>query len=808
VRRVFDLWLDVLACDVRYAARSLALNWGFTLGAGAVLALGIGANTAIFSVVNSVLMRPLAYADADRIVSVETLWTHTGRPSPDVSGPDFLDWQAQTDVVEAMGHFRGEDDMATVIGGRGEFANVRWVSPQFFEVFGQPPAAGRFIGKQDESTGQGPASVAVMAHHLAVKHFGSAQGAIGRVIAVYGRSVEVVGVTVPGFRYPGTTDIWTADGLTDTEERSGHSYNAVGKLRAGVSVVRGQDRMRTIAEGIAQKFPENRFKSVSLIPLQSRLTGNVRGTLWVLMGAVVAVLMIACANIANLLLARAASRTREMALRAALGAGRGRVIRQLLTESFVLSGLAAIAGVIVASVLLRALVAMAPANLPRIDEVAIDTTVLLFATGLTIVSALIFGLVPALSATRLDLAEALKVGGKGAIGGDGRMRAALVVAEVALSVMLLTASGLFLRSFQVLNAVDLGFTTERVLVAYTQYVANNPKDRAIRVTFYRNFLDRVRAVPGVISASGVAFLPMGREPRPEVEYFVQGRPEEAPGKRAKAEYQSISTDYFKTLGIPFREGRDFSYDLDAPGRPRAVIVNETLARAAFPNGSAIGQRIRQPDATAWMEIVGVVGDMRWRDPSARPPAEMFVSATQGGGSLSIVARTTVDPISLSETFRRLMHEVNPAVPVRVETMDELFSSALAYPRFRTELIGAFAATAALLAAVGIFSVLAYLVGQRTKELAVRRAVGANAVDVIRLIVGQGFRLVAAGLVLGVLGALAVSRSLEDLLYEVSPWDVRTYAAAIAVLAFAALLATLLPAVRAVRIDPLTALRHE
>ncbi len=577
-----------------------------------------------------------------------------------------------------------------------------------------------------------------------------------------------------------------------------------------MDLTRARAQMRTIGDALARQYPENRVKTVTLIPLQERLTGNLRVTLWVLMSAVGLVWLIACANIANLLLARAAGRTHEIALRAALGAGRGRVLRQLLTESCVLAGVAGLAGLLLASVLVRGLVALAPANLSGLDDVRMDMTVILFALGLSLVSTVFFGLMPALQTSRLGLSDALKQGGSKATASraSSRLRAALVVTEVALSVILLVTAGLLVRSFLALQRVDLGFTTNRVLVAYTDYAVNDEKEIRIRSRFFADVLDRLRAVPGVNAAAGIAFLPMGREHRAARDYFVQGRPEGPPGERPQVEVYAITSDYFKTLEIPVRAGRDFDRT-DTPERPPVAIINETLARTAFPGESPLGQQIRTNSKTPWMEIVGVVADTRWQDPSHPPPSVLFVSSTQGWGkSLSILARTSLDEKSLSSTLRAFLHDANPTVPVRFETMEELFDFALAYPRFRTQVIGLFAAVAALLAAVGIFSVLAYLVGQRTRELAIRRALGARLTDVIRLIVGEGLRLVAIGLVLGLAGALAVARLLTGLLYEISPWDVGTYLGATAVLGSAALLATLLPAIRAAAIAPLIVLRHE
>jgi predicted permease len=818
---VRDTWtwpsLDALGLDVRDAIRSLVRSWGFSLGTGAVLALALGATIAIFSVVNTVLLQPLAYPDAGRIVSVETWRTNTGRASQSVSGPDFLDWQAQNDVFETMavyysGDTGGTDDAAVVLGDRATFANPRYVSAGFFAVFGQTASAGRLLNEGDGKGGAAATAAAVVRPEWAVTHFGSSEAAIGQRLTVSGSPLEIVGVAAPGFRYPAATDLWvplTPD--SGPNRRGNHDYHAVGKLKAGTDLRRAQAQMQAIGDGLAQQYPENRVKTVRLIPLHERLTGNLRTTLWALMGAVGVVWLIGCANIANLLLARTASRTREIALRAALGAGRGRVVRQLFTESCVLAGVAGLAGLLLASMLVQGVVALAPADLPRIDDVRMNTTVVHFALGLSLVSTAIFGLVPALHASRLDLSDGLKQGGAKVTASTAgtRLRSTMVVAEVALSVILLAAAGLLLRSFLTLQHVDLGFTTERVLVAYTEYeVGEDPADITVRSRFFADVLDRLRAVPGVSAASGVAFLGMGLEPRPPRDYFVEGRPEPPPGERPQAEHHAITSDYFKTLEIPLLAGRDFART-DTEDQPRVAIINQAMARTAFPGASPIGHRIRVNSSAPWMEIVGVVGDTRWQDPAQPPPPVFYSASTQrSGNSLSILARTSLDPASLAGTLRSFLKEANPTLPVRFETMEELFDGTLAYPRFRTQVIGLFAALAALLAAVGIFSVLSYLVGQRTREIAVRRAVGAQAADVVRLIVSQGLRLVAVGLVVGLAGALALARLLEGLLYEISPWDVGTYLGALGVLGAAALLAIVIPAIRAATIAPLIALQQE
>ena len=814
-------WLDTLMRDVRYAIRSLTKSRGFSLGAGAVLALAIGSSVAIFSVVSTVLLRPLPYPDAERIVSIETLFTNTGQSAEMVSGPDFLDWQVRSDVFARMAAFFGSDDWPAIVGGRAMFANVRYVSADFFAVFGQTAYAGRLLTAQDvPSVGANPTTV-VVAYPWAVTHFGSAEAAIGKTLGREGRTAVIVGVAAPGFRYPGAAELWFpfnaqppphVSAAQLQANRANYIYQVVGKLKAGVPFPRAEAQMRSIGDNLAKEFAENRVKTVSLVPLQDRLTGSVRVTLWVLMSAVGVLWLIACANIANLLLARATGRTHEIALRAALGAGRGRVVRQLLTESCVLAGVAGLAGLLLASMLMQGIVALSPANLPRIGDVRMDTTVLLFALGLSLISTVLFGLVPALHTSRLNVSDALKrSGSKLTISGAGtRLRSVLVVAEVGLSVILLVTAGLLVRSLFALQHVDLGFTKERVLVAYTEYGVEGDAEMRARIRFYAEVLDRLRAVPGVSAAAGVAYVGMGLEPRTPRDYSIEGRPQERAGERPQAEFHAVTEDYFKTMEIPLVAGRDFART-DTRDTPQVVIINEILARTAFPGESPIGRRLRTGTSlrASSMEIIGVVGDARMQDPSRPPQQVIYAASNQGlGNSPSILARTSLDETSLATTLRMLLNDANPTVPVKFKTMEALFDDTLAYPRFRTQVIGLFAAVATVLAIVGIFSVLAYLVGQRTRELAIRRALGAKAANVIRLIVGQGLRLVAIGLVLGLAGALASARLISGLLYEISSWDVGTYLVTLAVLGSAALLATLVPAIRAATVAPVIVLQQE
>jgi predicted permease len=812
--------LDALVLDFRYASRALTRARAFALGAGAVLALAIGANTAIFSVVNTVLLEPLPYPDAERIVSIETFFTNTGRSSQLVSRPDFLDWQAQNDVFDRMAVFFSAEDYGAEIDGRAFFANPKLVSADFFSVFGQTASAGRLLNEQDIPAAGADGTTAVVAHSLAVTHFGSADAAIGKTLTLVGGPLEIVGVAAEGFHYPRDADLWVPfnpeppPGVPDAaiqDQRANMAYQAVGRLKPSVPFARAEAELRTVGDNLAQQYVQNRVKTVTLVTLHERLIGSVRATLWILMSAVGVLWLIACANIANLLLARAAGRTREIALRASLGAGQGRVVRLLLTESSVLAGVSGLAGLALAFLLAQGIVTFSPEDLPRIDEVRIDTTVLVFALGLSLVSIALFGLAPALHASRLNLSDALKEGGSKATVSrtSAKLRSGLVVAEVALSVVLLATAGLLVRSFQALEHVDLGFTTDRVLAAYTDHDAIPGAGVPERLRFHAEVLDRLRAAPGVEAASAVAYLGMGWEPRELRDVFVDGRPEGLAGERPQAEFHAVTEGYFETLEIPLLAGRDFA-TTDTPESRGVVIINESLARTLFPGESPLGRRITTFRSTnPYDEIVGVVGDTRWQDPSQPGPPVIFAASMQGiGNEPAILVRASLDEASLTGTLQAILNDVNPAVPVKFATMEEMFDSTLAYPRFRTQIIGFFAGLATILAAVGIFSVLVYLVGLRSRELALRLALGARGADVVRLIVGQGMRLVAIGLALGTIGALAAARLLASLLFEIAPWDVGTSLGTIIVLGGVALVATLVPAIRAGAIAPVAVLQQE
>lgn len=802
--------LDGLALDLRYALRSLAKSPGFALGVCAVLALAVAANIAVFSVVDAVLLKPLPYPDADRIVTLENLWTNTGVVSQDVSGPDYLDWRERSDAFDATAVVYGNDDEATVVGEHAVFANARYVSSGFFTVFGQSAAAGRLLTEQDVPARQEPPAVAVVASAWAAAHFGSAEAALGQQISAYGTALTIVGVAASQFRYPDGADIWVPWRTEDrAAQRGNHNYHAVAKLGAQVPLSRARAQMRAIAAALAEQYPDNRLKSVVVVPLQQRLTARLRGTLWLLVAASGAVLLVACANVAGLLLARAAERAREIAVRAALGAGRARVARQFLIEGGLIAAASGIAGLLLALLLTRTLLTLAPqAPLPA-DVSVLGARALWFALGISLLALLSFGAGPALRASALDLMNGLRGGSKlVAAAGGARLRSTLVIAEVALSLVLLITGGLLLKSFLLLQQVDLGFTTDRLVFAYMQHVGDTDEEMRARRAFYAELLARLRRVPGVSAAAGITSVPLGDGDARTRDILVDGRPPEQLGERPRADFYAVTPEYFATLAIPLHAGRDFT-EGDTLERPMVAVVNEAFARTVLNAEQPLGQRVRWNERVPWLEIVGVVGDTRWQDPSHPPPPTLYVSSWQGWGtSLSIAARTSLDADAVGREIGAVVRELDPAVPVRIESVDDRFASAVAKPRFLALVVGAFAALAMLLAAVGLFSVLAYTVSQRHRELAVRRALGAQVHDILKTVAAQGLQLAAAGLAIGVVAASAATRLLRGLLFEVSAWDPATYAGAAAVLGIAAVFATFVPALRAARIEPQAALKDE
>lgn len=797
--------------DIKYAIRSLRKNPGFTLLAVLVMALGIGANTAVFSVVNAVLLKPLAYRDPDRIVTLSNFWEKSGSVSRNVSAPDFHDWHDQSTAFEAMAYYSG-GQTAVSAGPNAEYAEVEGVTPEFFRVFQIDPLLGRLFSPEEERVGI--AAAVVISNAYWQSHFGGNPNALGKTLQIYGKSLIIVGVLPPGFQFPGKTDIWFPANtiFPETSSRSGHNYYVVGRLKPDVTLEQAQAQMVSIAARLEQQYPpSNEGKSATVARMRDTMVSNVRLTLYLLLGAVGVVLLIACANMANLLLAKATSRTREIAIRAAVGASRGRIVRQLITESLVLALAAGVAGLILAVWGADALKALAPSNVPRLSETSTDGWVLAFTLGVSLISSLLFGLAPALQASKIDLNDSLKQGAAKSVigGGAGRIRSMLVVAEIALSVVLLTGAGLLIRSFQALNKVDLGYRPEKILVAKATVPASTLEDAKRATQFYKALLADIATLPGV-SAVGATRAPPGNV-RSNGGYYIDHLPEWLSVTSPQAVFSLVSPGIFATLGIPIKSGRDFT-DRDTYDAPFTVIINQALAQKAFPGQDPLGHFLFCGfDSPNPMKIVGVVGDVRQWGPATPSWPEIYMPYEQHprpAGAMSVLVRTPADPAALSDAVRRKIRERSPEVPVKFTTMEASLAENIAAPKFRTLLLGVFAALAVCLAMAGVYGVMAYVVSQRSSEIGLRMALGASSGDVLRLVLGQALLLAGIGLVLGLAGAVAATRLLTSMMFEVKPTDPLTYVSVAALLGVVALAASYIPARRAAKVDPSVALRQE
>ncbi len=787
--------------DWRVALRSFRKSPAWTALAVLVAAVGIGANTAIFSVVNGVLLQPLAYPDADRIMTVATQWKKSGARGT-VSGPDFADWRSGSSAFEEMAAWSGWE-RAVIAGDQAVYAHARSVTPGFWRVLGVAPAEGRWFGEGEKNT-------AVVTREFAARYLSGR--ALGATLRLDGEAATVVGVLPAGFRFQGQTDIVLPLTRKFTEEsRTAHNYRVVARLQRGVTPAEARAQMTAIGERLARQYPkDNGQKGVAVLPLKEQMTGSVRTMLLVLTGAVGLVLLIACANVANLLLAKAASRTHEMAVRGALGASRGRIVRQLLVESLLLGAGSAVLGVLLAIWGVDAMVSLAPPNLPRLEEVRVSGWVLGFALVLSLASSALFGLAPAWSAARVDLNEALKQTGRSAAGGGGRLRRGLVVAEVALAVVLVAGAGLLIRSFARLTAVELGIQPAGLLTMEADVPAPD-EDGAKRATgFYRALLPKIAALPGVTAAAAAASLPT--QPHSNGGYQIEGQPQDDQYK-LQAVFSVVTPGYFRTLGIRVAAGRDFD-DRDEFDAPGVAIVNEEFARTAFPGENPLGRRLKcglDHQSMQFMTIVGVVGNVRQLDLSEAPKPEIYMAYRQHPAyatAMSVVARASGDPAALVEPVRRLARAENAETPVRFQTMEQAIGASVVAPRFRTLLLAVFAGIALALALAGVYGVMSYAVSQRAGEVGIRMAMGAGSGDILRLMLGDGLRLALLGLGLGLAGAFALSRFLAAFLYGVKATDPATYAAIAVFVLGATMAACLLPALRAARIDPLRVMRHE
>jgi len=798
--------------DLKFALRSLRKNPGFTLLAIAVMALGIGANTAVFSVVNAVLLRPLAFRNPDRIVTLASLWKGSAQHGF-VSAPDYHDWHDQSSAFSAMAYYK-HDDVSVGVGPAAEYVHVAVVTPEFLRVFAIEPALGRFFNTEEVKPG-GAAAVVISASFWQ-SHFGGSAGVLGQSVRMFDKKLTIVGVLPPGFRFPEETDVWFPANtiFEEVASRGGHNYLVIARLKPEVSLEQAQAQMAAIGTRLAKQYPDtNRDKNVAVTRLRDEMVSHVRLTLFLLLGTVGLVLLIACANVANLLLAKATVRTREIAIRAAVGASRTRIIRQLVTESLLMALAAGAAGLVLAAWGADALVALAPTDVPRLTEAHIDFGVLAFTFGISVLASLLFGLAPALQLSRTDLNEALKQSAsRGVTGGVGRMRSALVVGEVALAVILLAGAGLLIRSFSALHDVALGFRPEKLLVMETSVPTSDSLASARSAArFYKSLSTEIAVLPGVSAVGATREVP--GKAGSSGDYRVDHLPEPGETNDPRAVFSVVTPGTFAALGIPIESGRDFN-EADQYDAPFTVIINQALARKTFPGRDPIGHTLNcglDFESMKHMKIIGVVGDVRQFGPATAPWPEIFMPNEQHpypSSSMNVVVRTTVESSELVDTLRRKVRALSPDVPVKFTTMEASLAENTAAPRFRTLLLAIFAGLAACLAMAGVYGVMAYVVGQRSSEIGLRMALGASSSDVLRLILRRGLALAGFGLILGLASALAVSRLLTSILFEVKPNDPLTYIGVAVVLGAVALAASYIPARRAARIDPLDALRQE
>jgi putative ABC transport system permease protein len=804
--------------DIRYAARKLARTPAFTLIAAFTLALAIGATTAIFSVIDGVLLKPLPFRDPESVVRVTNIRGGNRMPS---SAPDFLDFRKDARAFSALS---AVDNQAMNLTGGSEPERVQAarVSATFWSLLGVQPAIGRGFAPNEDAQSAG--RVVVLSDGLWKRRFGADRRIVGKTIALDGNTYTVIGVAASRFSFPDRPDVWvplvfSSDEL-NPDNRGGHWMGIIGRLAPAVTVAQANAEMVALTRRLEQQYPEsNTGLSGAVIPMQEYLVGDVKPALYTMLGAVAFVLLIACANVANLLLVRAASREAEMAVRTALGAGSWRIVRQLVTESVLLAVVGGVAGTLLALWGVDLLLAMAPTGLPRIDEVSVNGTVLLFTAGVTALTGVLFGVFPAVQAARANVSGMLKEGMRGSSGGvaSRRARNSLVMAEMALAVVLLVGAGLLIRSFSKLLAVDPGFRAERVVTFAIAAPDTKYGAYAQRRTMVSDLLERMKRLPGAEGAAVVTGLPLSNMMIRTSAHIV-GTPQEKPAERKITDVAFVTPGYFATMGIPMVSGRDFS-ERDGSGAPIVAIVNQEFVKRYFPNENPLGKRLAigwEQDTAATGgnvalggEIVGVVGNVKRRGLADEVVPEMYASYMQPTfGNFSVVVRSTAAPTTVMAGIRAQMRELDRDLPVsELRQLSEMVSASVSRPRFYTMLLGVFASIALVLAAVGIYGVISYAVSLRTRELGIRIALGATGRQVSRLVLRQGVALALGGVILGGAGAYWLTRLLGKLLFGVTATDPLTFFGVAGLLTVIAALACYVPARRAARVDPLLAMRE-
>ncbi len=798
--------MENLTKDIRYAIRSLLKRPGFTAVAVITLALGIGLNSAIFSVINAVLLRPLAYDDPSSLVTFRS----------NQSAPELADVEAQNRsfiklggvVLQALDYTAGNEPVQIQNGH---------VTGDFFETLGVKAELGRVITADDDKPGN--PHVVVLSNALWRRQFGGDPEIVGKTIPLSGNVYTVIGVMPAGFTAPtDNSESWTPVHVSNAlaaKFRGVHFLRTYGRLAAGVTIDQARSDMQLIDKNLAAQYPdENKMRNTVLIPLHESIVGESRRALLVLFAAVSLVLLIACANFANLLLARAAEREREFVIRSALGAGRWRLIRQLLTESVLVSLVGGAVAVLLAIWGTSLLVSFKPENLPRLQEIGVDLRVLGFTFGLSLLTGIVFGLLPAWAAVRGGVSESLKEGGRSSTAGGARqrLRGAFVVVELAVALVLLVGAGLLIKTFWNLRAVEPGFAADHLVTMRIELPEARYKEPDKQNRFRSQTLESLKSLPGV-QAAMVSELPLSFDSLSH-DFLIDGAPHIEPGAEPSLETRSVQGDYFRTMQIPLRSGRDFDSRDFAEKAPLVGIANEAMVRRYFPNEDPLGKRVRwaRSSEVRWITIVGVVGDVKHFGLDLPEEAALYSPYTQAPPWkrwMSLIARTQSDPAAMAQAIKEQVWKVDAQLPVtKVRTMDEVAASSFAARRFNMSLLALFAVLALVLAAIGIYGVISYAVTQRTQEIGIRMALGAQAGDVLKLIIRNGLTLTLIGVVLGTAGAIALTRLMSTLLFGVTPTDKLTFIAVSAVLIFVALLACYIPARRATKVDPLVALRYE
>jgi putative ABC transport system permease protein len=798
--------------DLCYGGRMLIKQPGFTLIAVITLSLGIGANAAIFSVVNAVLLSPLPYKEPERLVMIrETKIPQF--PEFSVSAGNFLGWKQQNTVFERLVALTGTSFNMVGAGDPEQLRGMR-VTEGFFAILGAQPQLGRdFLPEEDQP---GRNNVVVLSHRLWQRRFAGDSKILNQTITLSGRSYTVIGVMPATFQFGGPDlELWTPMAFTaqQAQNHGGHYLSAIGRLKPGVTLDQARTDMLAIAARLALEYPgPNTGWSVKLMPLLEYVVRSIKPALLVLLIAVAFVLLIACVNVSNLLLARAAGRQKEVAIRTALGARRARIIRQLLTESLLLALVGGAVGLLLAKLGMSLLLNLAPQNLPRMSGVSLDGRALLFTAAITLLTALIFGLVPALQSSRPNLSETMKDAGRGSTEGGQRplIRNILVVLEVASALMLLVGAGLLIKSFWQLQKVDPGFNPNNVLTLSVSLPRTKYPEGTHQAAFFQQLLEKVNALPGVQAAGATPSMPLGGDY--VLAFVIQGRPPLPPGAGQSTNFYAVNANYFKAMGIPLLRGRLYS-ERETRDSPHVAVINETMAKRMFPDEDPIGKRITfdgGDDNPDWYEIIGIVGDVKQYGLDTATTMQTYEPFTQQPQSfMTLVVRTAGDPTEQTAAIRNAVLQLDKEQPIaNIRTLDQFLSASVAQQQFSVLLLGVFASVALVLAAVGIYGVLSYAVTQRTHEIGIRMALGAGQRDVLRLVVGQGMLLTLIGVVAGLVLSFALTRLMTTLLFGVAPTDPLTFSLIALLLVAVALLACWIPARRATRVDPLIALRCE